>query len=248
MEAIFSILYQSDKGVIHTGTGFLVYKQGLFLTAGHVFRKKENNGKKPDESKFRAVFFQNGNPIMYKMKLVYYNSYEVWKQKSPEYFDIAIGELENCDLDYLMVDRRRPAIDCELYAIAFVGHKGQLYGTNFSNLEHVELLNRNELPMTVIENDALITDLPQYYQMHRDKVPASFFYNNCITLSDKFVKSSSGCPILDSKGSVRCMLIGAHTGENLSMTFAVLAKHCSKSIQFKTHYLYNPYEYIEKKF
>lgn len=244
MGAIFSILYQSDKGVIHTGTGFLVYKHGLFLTAGHVFRKKENSGNKPDKSKFRAVFFQNGNPIMYEMKHIYYKSYDIWKQKSPEYFDIAIGELEDCDLDYLKVDRRRPAIGCELYATAFVGLEGQLYGTNFSNLEHIELLNRNKLRMTVIEDDAIITDLPQYYQMPREKVPVSYFYNNCITLSNKFVKSSSGCPILDSKGSVRCMLIGAPTDEKLSMTFAVLAKHCSKSIQFKTHYLYNPYEYM----
>lgn len=242
--SIFSILYQSGKGVIHTGTGFLIYKHGLFLTAGHVFRTKEIDGRAPDKNKFRAVFFLNEIPSIYKIEQIYYKSYEVWQQKSPEYFDIAIGKIENCNLDYLKLDRRRSPIGSELYAKALIGPKKQFYGPDFSNLDHLELLNDDTCNMTVIEDDAIITDLLKYYQMPREKVPKSFIYNNCITLSNKFVKSSSGCPIIDSKGFVRCMLIGASAEEEISMTFAVLSKHCSKMVQFKTHYLYKPFEYL----
>lgn len=244
MESIFSILYQSANGIIHTGTGFLFYKDGLFLTAGHVFRKKENNVKIENASKFRAVFFQNGVPVIYNIKHVYYKSYTIEQQKNPEYFDIAIGKLENCNLGYLKLDRRRPIIGSKLCAKAFVGPTKQLYGPAFDNIKHLDLLHIDKRCMTVIENDAIITDLPQNYKTPKEKVPKSVIYNNCITLSNKFVNATSGCPIIDSKGYVRCMLIGAPTDPKLSITFAILAKHCSKSIQFKTHYLYNPYEYL----
>lgn len=246
IDPIFSILYQTSNKVIHTGTGFLVYKNGVFITAGHVFRKKEINGKPISNELFRAVFFHNGEPVIYKIKHTHYKSNKIWQQKYPEFLDIAIGLLEDCNLDYLRLDRRRPLKGEQLCAMAYINQETHSYGDCFSNLKNLTLLEPKKLDnMIVLEDNALITDLPQYYKMKRDEVPIKYFYNNCITLSEKFIPSASGCPILDERNYVRAMLIGAPSKEiDLSITYALLAKHCSKSIQHRSPYIYEPFEYL----
>lgn len=66
-QSIFSILYR-DKNkneIRHVGTGVVVCKKGIFITAGHTFRQK-GDFKLED---FRACFIVNGNIyILHRLK------------------------------------------------------------------------------------------------------------------------------------------------------------------------------------
>lgn len=253
MESIFSILYESDKGVCHLGTGFLVYTEGIFITAGHIFRKLRDKNNPLILNKFKALFFDNGEPVLFDFLEVFYESLQVDSperiaensvQKGPVYIDIAIGKILNPpNLKYLLLDRKRPLKGNGLLVKGFLKSK-QLnhFGNDFLHLNQLQLITLKPKKLFVSENDALITGFEEFYNYSRHSVPNKHFYNNCITLEPKMDKAfgASGCPVINTKGHVVGMLIGGSKDQ----MYILLAKYCSKSIQFKTHYLYNPYEYL----
>ena len=92
-QSIFSILYR-DKNkneIRHVGTGVVVCKKGIFITAGHTFRQK-GDFKLED---FRACFIVNGNIYITPIKEICWDSIDFSKQKVPEFKDYAVGQLLN---------------------------------------------------------------------------------------------------------------------------------------------------------
>lgn len=253
MESIFSILYESDKGVCHLGTDFLVYTEGIFITAGHIFRKLRDKNSPLILNKFKALFFDNGEPVLFDFLEVFYESLQVDSperilensvQKGPVYIDIAIGKILNPpNFKHLLLDRRRPLKREELLVKGFLNSKQENnFGNVFLHLNQLELITLKPKKLFVSENDALITGFEKFYNCSRHSVPNKHFYNNCITLKPKMDKAfeASGCPVINTKGHVAGILISGSQNQ----MYILLAKYCSKSIQFKTHYLYNPYEYL----
>ncbi|GHT30788.1 hypothetical protein AGMMS49574_11290 [Bacteroidia bacterium] len=243
LNSVFSILYHdiNKNIVIHTATGFLVANNGLFISVGHTFRNKEICNR-VDIDNFRA-FFTYDTQMLIKFKHIWYKSLNIWEQKRPEYIDIAVGLLDLNSISYLVLDRRRPTIGQDLTLYACLNTKPiNNYGSDFSCLQDLDKIVLHSENMTVLQSDALISDLPSHYVMNREDVPPQFFYNNCITLSGKSRHGASGCPIIDKNGLVKGVLIGSPT--NVNEIDILLSKWCSKIIQFKTNYKFNAYEYL----
>lgn len=244
LNSIFSILYQSNNKVIHTGTGFLIGVNGLFITVGHVFREKAINGF-IDMNKFRA-FFNNETQRIVRIKSVQYKSLNIWEQRSSEYIDIAIGVLASDNSAYLMLDRKRPKLTQELIACAYINTKPiNDYGINFDHLLELDKIILHNEKMLVLYPDALISDIEQNYLIDRQVVDKKHFFNNCITLAGKLKKGASGCPVIDNRGLVKGVLIGSP--KSVTETNILLSKWSSKRIQFDTYHRYNAYEYLHRK-
>jgi hypothetical protein len=243
--SIFSILYHDiDKNmVIHTATGFLVANNGLFISVGHTFRKMEINGI-VDKINFRAFFIASQELV--KIKHLWYKSLNICEQRAPEYIDIAVGILELNNTSYLVLDRKRPHKGQKMTVCACLRNKpDKNYGSDFSHLQDLDKIVFHSEDMHVLYPDALISNVKSHYEMNREVVPCNFFFNNCITLSDKLRSGASGCPIIDTNGLIKGILIGSPNG--IEETNILLSKWCSKKIQFNTNYVYNPYEYLQIK-
>ncbi|MDR3218070.1 MAG: serine protease [Dysgonamonadaceae bacterium] len=240
-KSIFSILYRDDDKVIHTGTGFLIAQNGLFITAGHVFRQRINPDGTLDPNRFLAYFADTNTLI--KINLIWFKSLVPCQQKNPEYIDIAVGILETDNTSYLILDRRRPGIGQNLKLCGYISKKKiNNYGTDFEHLIDLEKITFSLIDMGIKYQDALISDADRDYRLGREKADKNRLFNNCITLSGKFRIGTSGCPAVDNNGMVKGILIGSP--KITDETHILLSKWCSKQVQFHPYVKYNPYEYL----
>lgn len=252
IDPIFSILYETGDKVIHTGTGFLVYQNGLFITTGHTFREKKKKNSNLSVNDFRALFFDSGKPVIFEFKELYFKSLEledeynkVNVQRGPEYYDIAIGKININNENYLILDRRKPKTQkrLEIKGLYSRNKKGNNYGKNFEQLVELDKITFNSIKMNLKQHEALITKNKEYYNKLQENDKKKHFFNNCMTLDRRLndAHGASGCPVLD-QGRVVGILIGAPGEEE--QTHILSAKYCSKSIQHKSPYLYEPFEYL----
>lgn len=255
IDPIFSILYQDDNNVIHTGTGFLVYKDGLFITAGHIFRGKKKKYPNLSVDNFRALFFDSGSPIIFEFKEIYFKSLELedWNhranvQRGPEYYDIAVGRINISSDNYLILDRRRPKINTRLDVIGLYSRRKyeNNYGKSFEELVDINKIVLNCRRMTLKRYDALIVKDKEYYDQLPKKDQKRYLFNNCMTLDEmlKEAHGASGSPVL-YQGKVVGMLLGS--SETEGHTYILTSKYCSKSILYKSNYIYNAFEYLLRK-
>lgn len=213
-QSIFSILYR-DKNkneIRHVGTGVVVCKKGIFITAGHTFRKK-GDFKLED---FRACFIVNGKIYITPIKEICWDSIDLdsSKQKVPEFKDYAVGQLLNPirvrstykrlyikKYIYLKIRKKRPHYLEKLYSYAYEYKdpktKDRSLGDNFSNV-NIEKIHLIESPLSVIKNEIVIQS---------DKV-----FNNCSSLRGEARKTNSGAPIFDENMLICGVLLGAIPG------------------------------------
>jgi len=82
--------------------------------------------------------------------------------------------------------------------------------------------------------------LQKDFQIPREKVLLSRFFNNCIELDKKLIQGESGCPVIDQAGLVSGVFIAS---SKFTITSAmILGKYCTKVIKYKTYYQYDIYQ------
>lgn len=211
-QSIFSILYR-DKNkneIRHVGTGVVVCKKGIFITAGHTFRQK-GDFKLED---FRACFIANGNIYITPIKEICWDSIDPFKQKIPEFKDYAVGQLLNPirvraaykrlyikKYVYLKIRKKQPFNLEKLYLYAYEYKepktKDRSLGDNFNNL-NINKIHLIDSPLLVIKNEIVIQP---------DKV-----FNNCSSLRGEAGETNSGAPIFDKNMLIRGVLLGGIAG------------------------------------
>lgn len=237
---IFSILIKKESSqLVHLGTGFFIGLNGLFFTCGHTFRKIEKELK---ENGYTNIFvaFPNKDAELYKIKSLYYKSFMIHEQKGPEYRDAAVGIIDFNNTDYLIFNRKRPKNGEILRAIGIYNKKtSRLHDVtnNKADLSEIELIENS---LKVINQEPIISDLPKDFQIPRDKVNSSRFFNNCVAMDEKLISGESGCPVVDPYGLVSGVFIAGSGFNNTSVM--LLGKYCTKVIRCKTYYQYDIYQ------
>ncbi|WP_321480080.1 hypothetical protein [uncultured Bacteroides sp.] len=234
--SIFSILVKKDDShVMHLGTGFFIGLKGLFFTCGHTFRKNEAY---IDEL---FIAFPQSKSELYKIKSLYYKSFEIYKQKGPEYHDAAIGIIDYDNSDFLVFNRKRPKNKSTLFAIGIKNDSPTKLHPLNGNKADLSLLKLVPTKLTVdLLQKALISDLLNDYKLPREDVAPERFFNNCVEMTGVLEKGESGCPILDNKGLVSGTFIAYNEQANSSAM--ILSKHCTKAIRYNTYYHYDIYQ------
>ncbi|MCW3807410.1 caspase family protein [Plebeiibacterium marinum] len=241
--SIFSILIKKgDLGVTHLGTGFFIGPEGLFFTCGHTFRKIDDEIK---SNGFKNIFigFPEGNSPLYRINQLYYRSLEMYKQKGPEYLDVAVGVSDFKNTDYLVFNRLKPTCGTELKSVGIFNKKPSKIHDVKGGIANLEMLELSETPLFVSSQEPLISDVKRDFEIPLSEVSRSKFYNNCVDMDGILNKGESGCPIIDSKGMVRGTFIASSKHNQKSVM--VLAKYCTKTVNYKTSFDFNMYQDLE---
>ena len=211
-QSIFSILYR-DKNkneIRHVGTGVVVCKKGIFITAGHTFRQK-GDFKLED---FRACFIVNGNIYITPIKEICWDSIDFSKQKVPEFKDYAVGQLLNPirvrstykrlyikRYIYLKIRKKQPLNLEKLYLYAYEYKdpktEDRSLGDNFANID-IDKIHLMHSQFLVIKNEIVI--------------PPDKAFNNCSSLRGKAEATNSGAPMFDENMLIRGVLLEGITG------------------------------------
>lgn len=215
--SIFSILYKDrEKNEIrHVGTGVVVSKKGIFITAGHTFRKKGDF----ELGDFRACFIVEGNIYITPIKNMCWDSIERCEQKSPEFRDYAVGQLLNpIRVDppckglyikkyvYLKLRKKKPSemekLNLYTYEYKSPKSKDKSLGVDFNNL-NINKIHLISSELLVIKNETVI----------ENKIIRTFnVFNNCSSLRGEAKNTNSGAPICDKDKSICGLVLGQVDG------------------------------------
>ena len=235
-DSIFSILYQNNDGVKHVGVGFFVGRNGLFITAGHIFRLKENPPNNIELDNFRAFLRTSRGEYIVEFKDLWYESYPIGYQNSPTYIDVCVGRIDFNNSIYLLLDRKSPHIGKNLTAYMYYNpHYEKNIGSNFNSsllLRNIEFLSE-ELQLLKNTAESIVNG-------------ENRIFNNCSVFRGIAKPTYSGSPIMDENNLVKGILVGGSRSERTIVM--IRSKYCSKMIQFKTYYSFSPFEYIEAKY
>lgn len=194
---VFSILFHDkEKNEIrHIGTGFLVYKKGLFISAGHVFRGRLNS-----LDDFRTCFIINGAPHILNIIHIIFQSIHRDKQKPPEFKDYAIGQVDIKNTYYLKMKKERPVHMERLTSWGYEYKEKsseRSLGIDFANL------NLNKIHLKEREYNCLKDTLC---------TSSNQTFNNCCSLRGIIERTNSGAPIIDKNRFVTGIIIGTAKG------------------------------------
>lgn len=226
---VFSILYHDkDKNIIkHIGTGFLVCKNGLFITAGHVFRDRLNLTL----DDLRACFIINDVPHILNIKHIIFKSIHKNNQKSPEFKDYAIGQIDFKNSYYLNMKKMRPKYMQSLTSWAYEYKEEGLepsLGTDFNYLD----LNKIHLK-----------DREYFYRKDTICIPPTETFNNCSSLRGVAKHTNSGGPIIDEYLFVAGIIVSkveGIQGQDIDGEFIIMlrSKYCIRRITYDTPFKY----------
>jgi hypothetical protein len=244
MQEYFAIVGQRRTNKIEykvLGTGFFISSNGLFLTAGHVFKNHEI-----DISLF-LICFPNAskNVELITIKKYYHSAKELYNdehrnlnapryrgqfQCGPEYFDFAVGKVDLKNTPFYVLKRKRPFEWEKLKMPCF-------------NIKEVECplrrfqLENNQVNSRFIEFN--IRDLSIKDRLRLARIPFLYddmvfenidLYNNCMEVYGGGEKGNSGAPVLDSNEFVVGIYVAGTTFNDLK------AIHLSRYILKKSRY------------
>jgi hypothetical protein len=245
LKNICSILIRNnDDSYSHLGIGFLVSREGLIITAAHVFCLYDNY-------KDRLICaFLNQNikeSPYYKFEPIYHEHRYPDHQKKPVIKDLAIGKINYQSSDFLVLNRKRPSLNQKLKALGYINNnrtnnKFYLNKNNTINLEN--LIEDNLEDTSLIDRFAYIKKPPvqDYNQLNTISFREKF--NNCFTIKSKLHKGASGCPVIDEKGLVCGIFFGGHKTIT-TYSYFLAAKYLCEKIHFFTSCQFDMYQDLE---
>ena len=211
--AIIGNLKREPSIFMMLGTGFFIDENGFFTTAGHVFRDNRDAIQEfhicfPKENKYVDII-----PVTkyrFYSRKIYGDQERLMEvprprfnyQCGPEYFDVAVGKVDNQENNFLEFKVKRP----------FEGEKLTMPCYN---------INRQTCPenrFTLIDNKVNC----QYIEIHNwdlrlrerlklARIPFLYetmefknidLYNNCIEVYGQGTKGNSGAPVLNNQDEI----------------------------------------------
>ena len=206
---IFSILNQKSDNILeHKGTGFVVNKKGLFITAGHVVA----NYHEDIMSLFIAFPDEEKASQLYSFQKLYYEYFDPRKASTPRDFkrknlpnreDIFIGRiLKYKNPDHLKLKRKRPQEDEQLISKGIIKPAENEFTFNNGKVD-LRSLNLTLQRTPISERGfCIISDDDKDYEKLPSSVDYWKKYNNCMWLKFPIGNGSSGGPVVDSNGYV----------------------------------------------
>lgn len=238
------------------GSGFLISKNGIFVSCGHNFL---NYNKNP-ENYYCAVPNNENSVVLYDIKSLKKEHCVVREefeeipedqppnQKAPIYRDLAIGEISGNFTFYFILNRKRPLYNEKLNVIGYRNPNQLPFSLNDDNSIDISSLVKPRCDIIVDNRDlSIFTKIRIYFTSRLSEVPNSYKYNNSMMLEqnepcDDNLETGhgmSGCPIFDEKNLVVGIYLGSKT--EFGIHYMVCAKYISKFIRYKTVFPYDIY-------
>jgi hypothetical protein len=231
---IFSILYlKSDNLLEHKGTGFVVNKKGLFISAGHVIIKYL---EKLDRLYISFPSKEEPSPL-YKFRILYYEHFNLTEADTPEEIkrknlpnreDLLIGRIfKYRDTTHFKLRRKRPLETEQLTAKGLIT-TGQKEFPIINEMVDLRTLDLIPQPTPIRRREfSIVSNIDEDYQKDISKVSREKFYNNCMWLKNPIGFGSSGGPVIDSNN----MVVGIiSSGKSIVNCLNII---CSKYIRNK---------------
>jgi len=238
MNAVFPIigkLLNVTNQYMILATGFFIDENGIFITAGHTFRKNQKT-----INQFYICFPNKG-----ETKLIPITSYK-WLSKQvygeverrdrikrdrrkyqcgPEFTDLAVGSVSLENTPFFQFQKKKPYKWERLYALCYNRNPNTCPNIKFSlqtnkiessffEYEDKSFLLRNRMKFARV-----------YYMGETFDYENIDMFNNCIEAEGQSSKGNSGAPVINDKGKVIGILLG---GEEHSPTIIHLSRYISK--------------------
>lgn len=213
MKHTFPILSFEDGNSesLDNGTGFFVNTDGVFLSAGHVFKDEKRT--------YFAIIDGERKPI----KIIYKEYQEQESQSPPTYFDLVVGLVYNVSLNNhdTIIFSNEVKIDdkCELF-----GYSKQELRKRQSVIIHTsEEAQENRIPKL----RTLIATCNRLAAWRRNEKNDIVWYTNCISMNmnDILAFGLSGGPFILDQNNVVGMLITADTCLSSQYLMSILDKN-----------------------
>jgi hypothetical protein len=237
-KAIFPIIgrLKNDKEkYMILATGFFIDSNGLFITAGHTFKKNINS-----IDQYFICFLEKD-----KSELIPVSSYKWISRKvygeierrdkidrnrkiyqcGPEYTDIAVGKIQISKNIYFSFQRKRPYEWQDL--------KSPCYNRNEETCPEPTInIKDNLIDSSFLEYSEKPFKLEDRMQFARVYFMGDTYnyenidlFNNCIELEGDMVKGNSGAPVINESDKVIGIILG---GERFSPTIIHLSRYILK--------------------
>ncbi len=242
-DLIISIfLINSDDSYSFVGTGFIISLQGLFLSAGHVF--KQGNFDK----NMHVCAFPSRESQLIKISYLSINYKEREEQKGPVFYEFAVGKIDKKFDEFIVINSKRPQFNDQQKIIGYRNiniernlNRFSLSSNGTINLSDIQF---EKLTTNVIDRFATINkDLSDYSA--GSYTPQNWNnkkYNNCFTVNRRLHKGVSGAPVLNNDNT----LSGVFFGGFPSFSFILATKFIKKNIRKTTKFRFNRHKINSK--
>ena len=217
---------------MHIGSGFVVNRKGLFITAGHVLLHHLN-----EVHRIRVGFPELENPSrLYKIQ-IHYHEYldssiqQRGAEKRSYHQDLAICRIISSeDHQSFKLRRRRPDED-EILLVKGFYNPERLSLPLQGNTSNLSLLSKEETSLRIkYRHFAVFSRTPSHYEINPTKIPKDRIFSNCLTLRYSVHAGVSGCPVLDSENRVIGILLGGN--QNLQYCNVLCSKYIRKRYKY----------------
>lgn len=240
-KAVFPILgkFKDDpEKYIILATGFFIDNNGLFVTAGHTFRKNIYS-----ISQFFISFLEKEKSELIPITTFKWISRKVYAEEErrdkvvrdrkkyqcgPEFTDIAIGRVELSETPFYTLQKKRPYEWQKLNSPCYNRNKKTCPDAivkiqdNLIDSSYIEFSDKSFKLIDRLQFARIYFMGEKYDYKNID------LFNNCIEVEGKMVKGNSGAPVINEKNKVIGIIIG---GGDFSPTFIHLSKYISKKVR-----------------
>jgi hypothetical protein len=235
---IFGRLKDKTDKFIFLGTGFFIDKDGLFVTAGHTFRKNQSS-----IAQFYISFLKEDKAGLIPIISFEWISKEVFGeferrdnvnrerskyQCGPEYVDVAVGKIKISETSYYVLQRKRPHEKQKLISPCYNRNEAtcpERIFNIYNNLIDCSFIEFNEKPFKLKNRHQFAR---VYYMGNKYKYKNIDLFNNCIEVEGSIKKGNSGAPVINEKSKVVGIIVG---GEKFSPTIIHLSGYIIKKVR-----------------
>lgn len=220
------LLINEDCSYSFVGTAFIVNPNGLFISAGHVFKQGSFN-----KNSFVCAFPSKESEIIKITHLdVLYNEFEY--QRKPTFYDFAVGKINKKFDSFLSIDIKRPNLGDKQYVIGYRNYNQDKnknrFEINSNGILDLSSIQFEELETLVVDRFAKISS--NFYDYCIGTVtPDENKFNNCYTLEKHMHKGVSGAPVLNADYTISGVYFGGIKVAKIS--FALSIKNIRKYIR-----------------
>ncbi len=238
------------------GSGFLINKNGLFISCGHNFRNYRNN----KESYLCAVPSDENVADLFPIRKLNFEYNIVTEpgevlpenapkpQKAPVFRDVSVGNIEGEFNSCFILNRKRPKATETIRPFGYrnpTKRNCNIIESNKLDISHLTKINCE----FGIKNRgfAIFSKLNYIFKLPFEEVPNIYKYNNAMMLNMPSSEPTidigsgmSGCPIIDQNDLVVGIFLG--NKERFKLHYMLCSKYITKYLRYFT---LNDYEFYQ---